>query len=67
MKKAGLQAYCIPVQQLSFEALKNHFEKLLADYDRYKADLQTKRIEFQKQAFQTTEIVAESIRKCLNK
>lgn len=67
MNKAGLQAYCIPVQQLSFEVLKNRFEKLLADYDDYKADLQVKRIEFQRQAFQTTEIVVESIRKCLNK
>lgn len=61
MKNTGLEKYCIKIEQLSFERLRNTFENMVRNYDFYKEELEKKRIKFQKKAYMTTQIIVNDI------
>lgn len=66
MKKAGLQEYCMSVDELSFDSLKNAFQKLILNYDLYAEQLNIKRKQFQKESYRTTEMIVDNIKKACN-
>lgn len=61
MEKANLLDYCIDITKLSAEKLKDTFEKLCRNYKSYSNYLQVKRVDWQKEAHKTTEMVEELI------
>lgn len=63
MKKAGLQNYCINVDELSFDSLKIAFQKMISSHDKYAEQLNIKRKQFQKESFKTTKMIVDNIKK----
>lgn len=59
MEKMELIRYCIKLDELSADNLKEKFELLVSNYNQYKAYLNEKHVEMKKDAYQTTEIVKE--------
>lgn len=59
MESVNLSDYCIDVEMLSGEILEEYFQKLLHNYDSYKARLQRLHPEMKMRSYQTTHIVAE--------
>ena len=63
MKKAGLLDYCLPIEDLSADSLRNKFECMMNGYTEYKNTLEVKKRIFKKEALRTTELVCELLRK----
>lgn len=61
MKKIGLEEYCIDINDLSFNLLKEKFSSLEKNYNSYKEVLVEKSVLLQKESSKTTELVCECI------
>lgn len=61
MNKAGIDEYCIPIRELSYDVLKNKFEYLLENYDQYKSKLSVDKEKFRKESYKTTEMFIKTV------
>ncbi|MCI8527872.1 MAG: polysaccharide pyruvyl transferase family protein [Lachnospiraceae bacterium] len=61
MEKAELKDYCIEMKDLSFQILKDKFEKLEATYYKYQNELKMKANVFKAESIKTTELVCNII------
>ena len=61
MQSAGLERYCIDINDLSKEKVLGTFEKLHKEYDVYKKELRSKKIIWQKKAHETIDMVIDII------
>lgn len=65
MEKMKLDEYCVKVENLSFEVLKEKFNLLCDNYDSYKKYLINNHAMMKKESYKTTEILSEVIEKIL--
>lgn len=63
MEKMDLSQYCITLENLSVERLREKFNSLTSNYEQYKTYLNKKHIEMKMESYRTTEIVKEIIEK----
>lgn len=63
MEKMDLSRYCITLENLSVERLREKFIVLTSNYEQYKTYLNEKHIEMKMESYRTTEIVKEIIEK----
>ncbi len=61
MEKAELSEYCIEIKNLNFDTLKITFDKMIDNYDTYRAFLGEKASEFKKESRKTLELISNDM------
>lgn len=57
MNKIGLEKYCIGIEQLEYELLRNKYELMRNDHDAYQKKLQDLHVYMRNESYKTTKIV----------
>lgn len=63
MEKMGLSQYCITLNSLSLESLREKIKLLISNYEQYKTYLKEKHVEMKMESYRTTELVKEILDK----